>query len=226
MIDAIQPRLQAWVEGLLTTELPQVARVCLDATVSALMDEQVRSAIPPPLDELLHAPAQREVMTTLTTLDEESPSGTALKGSISSAVANRLATTFPAEAGVDASAQRDSTALEFMQTHTEPIGAAMDATCDTVLPQGSITPPMITAKDAIRNTVMPEEVDTPPMTMKSSRTNRGGATAEAATRTIDVSSGEKTPIRRATVAPAEKGTAVAGAETAGLPRGGIRNGCR
>ena len=103
---------------------------------------------------------------------------------------------------------------------------ATDATRDTAMPDGPITTPMITARDAIRDTAMPEEVDTPPMTMTPSRTNRGGATAEAATRTTDVCAGEKTPIRRATVAPAEKETAIAGAETAGLPRGGIRNGCR
>ena len=124
MIDAIQPRLQAWVEAFLTTELPQVARVCLDRMVPALVDEQVRSAIPPLLDEFLPAQVQREVVTALSTVDEESPSGTALKGAISSAVANRLATNFPAEAGVDARAPRDSTALEFTQTHAEPIGAA------------------------------------------------------------------------------------------------------
>ena len=64
-------------------------------------------------------------------------------------------------------------------------------------------------------------MDTPPMILTPSRTNRGGATAEAATRTTDVGSVEKTPIRRATVAPTEKETAIAGAETAGLPRGGI-----
>ena len=62
--------------------------------------------------------------TTLTTVDEPSPSGTALKGAISSAVAHPLATTFTAEAVVDAGAQRDSPALEFTQTHAEPIGAA------------------------------------------------------------------------------------------------------
>ena len=95
MVDAIQPRMQAWCEEFLTTELPQVAHVCLDRTVPALVDEHVRSAIPPLLDELLLAQVQHEVVTVLTTVDEESPSGTALKGSISSAVANRLATTFP-----------------------------------------------------------------------------------------------------------------------------------
>ena len=124
MIDVIQPRMKAWVEEFLTAELPQVARACLDRTVPALVDEHVRSAIPPLLDELLPAQVQREVVTALTTVDEESPSGTALKGAISSAVANRLATTFPAEAGVDARAQRDSTPLEFTRKHAEPIGAA------------------------------------------------------------------------------------------------------
>ena len=47
MINAIQPRIQAWVEEFLATELPQVARVCLDRTVPALVDAHVRSAIPP-----------------------------------------------------------------------------------------------------------------------------------------------------------------------------------
>ena len=64
------------------------------------------------------------------------------------------------------------------------------------------------------------------MTMTSSRTNRAGATTGVAAHTTDVGSGEKTSIRRATVAPEEKETAIAGAETASLPQGGIRNGCR
>ena len=123
MIDAIQPRMQAWVEEFLTTELPQVARVCLDRTMPALVDEHVRSAIPPLLDELLPTLVRREVLTALATVDDESPSGAALKGAISSAVANRLTTTFPAEAGVDERAQRDSTAPAVTQTHAEPIGA-------------------------------------------------------------------------------------------------------
>ena len=88
------------------------------------MGEHVRSAIPPLLDELLPTLVRREVVTALATVYDESPSGTALKGAISSAVADRLATTFPAEAGVDARAQHDSTAPDFTQTHAEPIGAA------------------------------------------------------------------------------------------------------
>ena len=124
MIDAIQLRMQAWVEAFLTTELPQVARVCFDRTVPALADEHVRSAIPLLLDELLPALVRREVVTALATADDEYPSGTALKGAISSAVADRLATTFPAEAGVDARAQRDSTAPDLTQTHAEAISAA------------------------------------------------------------------------------------------------------
>ena len=43
---------------------------------------------------------------------------------ITSAVPDRLATTFPSEAGVDSRAQRDSTALEVTLTHAELIGAA------------------------------------------------------------------------------------------------------
>ena len=124
MINAIQPRIHAWVEEFLATELPQVARVCLDRTVPALVDEHVRSAIPPLLDELLLVLVQREVATALATVDEESPSGTALKGAISSAVANRLAVTFPIGAGVDTRAQRDSTALDSTLTHTKPIADA------------------------------------------------------------------------------------------------------
>ena len=85
---------------------------------------------------------------------------------------------------------------------------------------------MTTATDATSDTAMPEGADTPPMTMKPSRTNRAGATTGVAAHTTDVGSGEKTPIRRAKLAPAEKEIAIAGAETAGLPRGGIRNGWR
>ena len=72
MINAIQPRMQAWVEA--NKELPQVARVCLDRTVPTLVDEHVRSVIPALSDELLPAQVQREVVTALTTVDEESPS--------------------------------------------------------------------------------------------------------------------------------------------------------
>ena len=125
MIDAIQPHMQARVEEILTTEFPQVARVCLDQMVPAPVDEHVRSAIPLLLDKLLPTLVRREVMTALATMDYESPSGTALKGAISSAVADRLVTTFPAQAGVDKRAQRDSTAPDFPQTHADPIGAAL-----------------------------------------------------------------------------------------------------
>ena len=59
MIHAIQPCMQAWVEECLTTEISQVARVYLDRTVPALVDEHVRNAIPPLLDELLLAQVQR-----------------------------------------------------------------------------------------------------------------------------------------------------------------------
>ena len=81
--------------------------MCLDPTVPALVDEHVRSAIPPLLDELIPTLVRREVVTPLATVDDESPSGTALEGAISSAVADLLATTVCAEAGVDARAQRD-----------------------------------------------------------------------------------------------------------------------
>ena len=98
--------------------------MCFDRPVPALVDEHVRNAIPPLLDELLPTPIRREVVTALATVDDESPSGTALKGASSSAVANRLPTALPAETGVDARAPRDSTAPDFAQTHAEPIGAA------------------------------------------------------------------------------------------------------
>ena len=136
MINAIQPRIQAWVEEFLGTELPQVPHVCLDRTVPALVDAHVRSAIPPLLDERLLVLVQREVATALATVDEESPSGTALEGAISSTVANRLATTFPADAGVDARAQRDSTALEFTKTQAEPIRAAPGISTMAPHPEG------------------------------------------------------------------------------------------
>ena len=124
MINAIQPRIQAWVEEFLATELPQVARVCPDRTVPALVDAHLRSAIPRLLDELLPVLLQREVATTLATVHEESPSGTALKGAISSAAANRLATPLPTGAGVNARAQRTSTAPDSTLMHAEPIGTA------------------------------------------------------------------------------------------------------
>ena len=65
-------------------------------------------------------------MEALANVDDESPSGTALKGAISSAVTDRVATTCPTESGVDARAQRDSTAPAFMLTHAELIGAALN----------------------------------------------------------------------------------------------------
>lgn len=62
MIDAIQPRLQAWVEAFLATELPQVARVCFDRTVREVVDEHVWSAISPLSHQLLPALVQFEVV--------------------------------------------------------------------------------------------------------------------------------------------------------------------
>ena len=84
---------------------------------------------------------------------------------------------------------------------------------------------MTTAMDATSDTAMPEGAVTPPMMTTPSRTNRVGATTGVATRAAYIGSGEKIPTWAATVAPAEKENAIAGAETAGLPRGGIRNGC-
>ena len=54
--------------------------MCLDRTVPDLLDEHVRSAISPLLEEPLPAFVRLEVLTALATVDEESPSGTALKG--------------------------------------------------------------------------------------------------------------------------------------------------
>ena len=99
MIDAIQPPMQAWVEAFLTKEPPQVACVCLDRTVPALLDEHVHSAIPSLLDELLPILVRREVVTALATVDYESPSGTALNGAISSAVAIVWPRPFPPKQG-------------------------------------------------------------------------------------------------------------------------------
>ena len=84
---------------------------------------------------------------------------------------------------------------------------------------------MTTAMDATSDTVMPEGAVTLPMMTTPSRTNGGGATTGAATRAADIISGEKTPTGTTTVAPETKETAIAVAETAGLPRGGIRNSC-
>ena len=69
---------------------------------------------------------RRAVVAALAIEDEESHSGTALKGAISSAVADRLATTFPAEAGVDAPALRDSTASFSSFTRAETICAVLE----------------------------------------------------------------------------------------------------
>ena len=157
MIDAIQPRLQGWVEEFLATELPQVAGVGLDRTVPDIVDAHVRSAIPPLLDEFLPSLVRREVVTALATVDNESLFGTALKGSISSAVADRLATTFPAEAGVDARTQRDSTAPEFTLTHAEPIGAASGI--DTMAPHPECRP--IYLPPFYRATAGPAEIGPP-----------------------------------------------------------------
>ena len=95
--------------------------------------------------------------------------------------------------------------------------AATDAIRDTT---------MTTATDATSDTAMPEGAVTPPMMTTASRTNRVGAITGVAARAPDVGSGENTPTRTATVAPAEKEISIAGAETAGLPQGGIRNGCQ
>ena len=92
----------------------------------------------------------------------------------------------------------------------------MDAMGDTAM----------TATDVTRNTAMPEGAATPPMIKTQSLTIRIGATADVASRATDVGSGEKTPTWTATVAPAEKEIATVGKETAVLPQGETRNGCR
>ena len=124
MIDAIQPRLQAWVEEFLAEELPPLAYVCLNRAVPDAVDAQLRRAIPPILDELIAPLMRKEVVAALATTGDASPTGTALKGAISSAVADRLATTFPTDAGVSAPTLRDSTAPDPTFVHADPIGAA------------------------------------------------------------------------------------------------------
>ena len=83
-----------------------------------------------------------------------------------------------------------------------------------------------TEKDATSDTAMPEKAVTPPMMTTPSQTNHRGATTGVVTHAANIGSGEKTPTWTGIVAPAEKETAITGAETAGLPRGRIRNGCR
>ena len=229
-------------------------------------------------------------------------------------MANRLATTFPTGAGVDARAQRDLTAPDSTLTHAEPIGAAPGIGTMAPHPEGKsiYLPPFCGATGGPTDNGPPVLADTagpcgtenrlgrfatekrqPYRSSRRSAPGAQGYTSEGtetpseaedprrrhgathkyrdgrytryrddnrdgryeryrdaggggypsddndtesdelcrsdtgvAAHTTDVGSGEKTPIRRATVAPAEKETAIAGAETAGLPRGGIRNGCR
>ena len=78
--------------------------MCLDRTVSELVEKHVCSTIHSLLEELPPAVVRREVVPALATVDEESPSGTDLKGAITSAVLDPLCTNFLAEAGVDARA--------------------------------------------------------------------------------------------------------------------------
>ena len=85
---------------------------------------------------------------------------------------------------------------------------------------------MINVADATNDTAMPEVAVTPPMMTTPSGTNRVGATTGVVTCAARIGFGEKTPTWTATVASAEKETAIAGAETVSLPRGGLRNGCR
>ena len=85
---------------------------------------------------------------------------------------------------------------------------------------------MITATDATSDTAMPEGSVTPPMTTTPSWTDCVEATTGVVTRAADIGSGDNTPTRTAAVAPADKETAIAGAEPAGLPRGGIQSGRR
>ena len=62
-------------------------------------------------------------MAALATEGGASPSGTALKETISSAVADRLATKFPTEAGIDEPTPRDSTAPVATFKQAESISA-------------------------------------------------------------------------------------------------------
>ena len=247
----------------------------LDRTVPDIVDGHVRSAIPPLLDELLPALVRNEVVASLATVDDESPSDTALKGAISSAVSDRLATTFPADVGVDARAARlyrsrhfryrtlnrlapppelvrwpltrrvsPFSSQHFMVLQERPQKIAFPHSPVWLAPAGQKTAwkasrqknesrigrlkeaqPALknearraqknprrktqdvatgrrtsTARDAISDTAMPEGAVAPPIIATPSRMVRVGATPEIATRATDVGSGEKTPIRTATLA--------------------------
>ena len=124
MIDAVQPRLQAWVEAFLAEELPLLGGVVLNQMVPDAVDAHLRSAIQPTLDELVAPLVRRELVAARAIDSDASPTGTALKGAISSAVADRLATTFPTDTGEDAHATRAFTASVPTFTIADPIGAA------------------------------------------------------------------------------------------------------
>ena len=334
--------MQSWVEELLTTGLPQVARVCLDRTVPALVDEDVRSAIPPLLDELQPTLVRREVVTAPATVGDDSPSDVS-KGSHNRrrgrwsgddlsrrGMSRRARAVRPPRCRVTrplrilrkrtmsrsalhlASVQwpltrrvglfisyhfivlqesRQKMALPYSPIRLAPAGqktawgasrqkrdsrigraeeahlalkdapqrvpktpprnktedvatgqrasTAADAMGDTAMTATDATrdtartatdtigdTAMIITTNATSDTAMPEEVVTPPMMTTLSRTNRVGATTGVAARATNVGSGEKILTWTATVAPEEKETAIAGAKTAGMPRGGIGNGCR
>ena len=74
---------------------------------------------------------------------------------------------------------------------------------------------------------MPEGAVNPPIMRTPSRTNRVGATTGVVTSGRHRFRREDSDLGgSAIIAPAEKETTIPGAETAGLPRRGIGNGCR
>ena len=97
LYDALLPRLQTWKEEFLAEELPQVVQVCLDRTEPKLVAEHADTALQALLDEKVAPLVRDEVVAAPAAEEDESPTELALKESISSAVAIRLATTFTTE---------------------------------------------------------------------------------------------------------------------------------
>ena len=125
LFDALLPRLQTWVEQCLSEELPQVAQVCLDRTVPRLVAERADTPLQAPLDEKVSPLVRDEVMAALAAEEDESPTASALKGAISSAVAILLATTFTTEPGgaVPPPAPRREPVPDSSFNIADPIGA-------------------------------------------------------------------------------------------------------
>lgn len=92
--------------------------------VPGAVDEHLRSAIQTKLDDLVAPLVRHEVVAALATNSDASQTGTALKEAISSALFDRLATTFLTETGEDAHATRPFTATVPTCTIAHLIGAA------------------------------------------------------------------------------------------------------